>query len=81
MICCSHNQIYNLFFVNKGSFIFMGRGVSGFWEGGASRNFQAKREGGPSQKLREEGGNSGKCTGLREHSRENWGGSCKIFQR
>ena len=48
--------------------------------GKASENFRAKRGGIP--KIEGEGGHAGKCTGLRGHSKENWGeGVMQNFQR
>ena len=45
---------------------------------GASENFRAKRR--ASQKLRGKWGHAGICTGLRGHSRENWGGPGNFFR-
>ena len=47
--------------------------VGGRWFlGEESKNFRAKK-GGAIPKIEGEGGRAGKCSGLRGHSRENWG--------
>ena len=59
----------------------MGRGPGPVVSGSHRKIFELRGE--PSQILRgkRKGVHAGICTGLRGHSRENGGGSCKMFQR
>ena len=63
----------------------MGRGGGGFWRWAIPKFSSLKGGGGGIPKVEERKRFfTGKCTGLMEHSRENWrggGGHAKVFQR